>query len=158
MAGHEDHGVARKVWHEEGVKAMRVMATAAVLWFAALHAAALHAAPVQAAPVQAAPVHAAALQAAPLHAASLHAASLHAAALSDQDWAALRDRFVEEWFAINPTAAVAAGRHEFDGQVPDLTSTGYAARVALFRRYLDAARAVQAIAGSDDAYERDLLV
>jgi uncharacterized protein (DUF885 family) len=70
----------------------------------------------------------------------------------------LRDRFVEEWFAINPTAAVAAGRHEFDGQVPDLTSTGYAARVALFRRYLDAARAVQAIAGSDDAYERDLLV
>ncbi len=37
-------------------------------------------------------------------------------------------RFIEDYFKANPFFAVQAGRHEFDGQMPDLSAAGIAAR------------------------------
>lgn len=39
---------------------------------------------------------------------------------ADAEWAAGVDRFLEAHFAANPVAAVYAGRHAFDGRLPDL--------------------------------------
>jgi hypothetical protein len=44
-------------------------------------------------------------------------------------WAAQRDRFIEEYFKANPFEAVLAGRHEFDGRMPDLSAAGLAREV-----------------------------
>ncbi|MGI9246804.1 MAG: DUF885 domain-containing protein [Steroidobacteraceae bacterium] len=40
----------------------------------------------------------------------------------DADWQANVSRFIEAHFAANPVAAVYAGRHEFDGRLPDLSA------------------------------------
>ena len=37
-------------------------------------------------------------------------------------------RFIEDYFKANPFFAVQAGRHEFDGQMPDLSAGGIAAK------------------------------
>ncbi len=49
-------------------------------------------------------------------------ASVVRAASSNADaaWTVGVDRFLEAHFAVNPVAAVYAGRHEFDGRLPDL--------------------------------------
>jgi hypothetical protein len=47
-----------------------------------------------------------------------------------EPWADVRERFIEEYFHAQPELAVAAGRHEFDGQVEDLSAAGLAAEVA----------------------------
>ena len=61
-----------------------------------------------------------------------------------QSWTEYRDQFLESYFAANPTFAVRAGRHEFDGQLPDWTAEGIAAEItrlraekAKVRRYRD---------------------
>lgn len=41
-----------------------------------------------------------------------------------KDWDRFVARFLEEYFQFNPTYAVWAGRHEFDGQLPDLSGDG----------------------------------
>ena len=43
-------------------------------------------------------------------------------ARADAEWAAHVDRFLEAHFQANPVAAVYAGRHEFDGRLPDLSA------------------------------------
>lgn len=43
-------------------------------------------------------------------------------AAANAAWDAHVTRFIEDHFAANPAAAVVAGRHEFDGQLPDLTA------------------------------------
>jgi hypothetical protein len=49
-------------------------------------------------------------------------------------WPGFTARFLEEYFKANPFFAVEAGRHEFDGQMPDLSATGIAAEVNLLKR------------------------
>jgi Bacterial protein of unknown function (DUF885) len=44
-------------------------------------------------------------------------------------WATQRDRFIEEFFQAQPFDAVEAGRHEFDGKMPDLSAAGLAKEV-----------------------------
>lgn len=44
------------------------------------------------------------------------------AASADAAWAANVTRFLEAHFVANPVGAVYAGRHEFDGRLPDLSS------------------------------------
>ncbi len=41
-------------------------------------------------------------------------------------WAAQRDQFIEEYLRANPFFAVQSGRHEFDGQMADLSAAGIA--------------------------------
>lgn len=44
------------------------------------------------------------------------------AATADAEWKSSVDRFLEGHFRANPVSAVYAGRHEFDGQLPDLSA------------------------------------
>lgn len=52
-----------------------------------------------------------------------HATTLPAAAIN-VEWSKHLDTFIEEYFAANPSFAVGAGRHEFDGQLRDLSAAG----------------------------------
>ncbi|MGH8193552.1 MAG: DUF885 domain-containing protein [Woeseiaceae bacterium] len=75
------------------------------------------------------------------------------------DW----DTFVADWiqryFEFNPPAAVTAGRHEFDGQLPDFSEPRIAAAVQWLH---DSRQAAGAFAGAslkeDGRFERDYLL
>lgn len=43
-----------------------------------------------------------------------------------REWNRFVDNFIEGYFEANPTAAVYAGRHEYDGRLPDLSAAGLA--------------------------------
>jgi len=48
-------------------------------------------------------------------------------------WESFVEGFVEDYFELNPDMAVWAGRHEFDGRLPDWSPTGLQRMTALFR-------------------------
>jgi hypothetical protein len=85
------------------------------------------------------------------------AATPDASALSR--WDALVHDYIEQAFVDSPGMAVNAGRHEFDGKVPDLTRAGIAAMVSHLKKARDAARAF-APESLDDTrrFERDYLL
>jgi hypothetical protein len=59
------------------------------------------------------------------------------AAPLDASWDAHVTNYIESWFAANPSAAVYAGRHEFDGRLPDFSAGALdreAARLAAARK------------------------
>jgi hypothetical protein len=58
------------------------------------------------------------------------APSLADGASADAAWQAHVERFLEAHFQADPVAAVYAGRHEFDGRLPDLSAAGIARDVA----------------------------
>src|SRR5688572_20377330 len=45
------------------------------------------------------------------------------------EWTKFVDDYVESYFAANPDFAVAAGRHEFDGKIRDLSTEGVAKEI-----------------------------
>ena len=49
-------------------------------------------------------------------------------------WPAYATRFIEDYFKANPFFAAQAGRHEFDGQMPDLSAAGISREVARLQR------------------------
>jgi uncharacterized protein (DUF885 family) len=57
-------------------------------------------------------------------------APLAAAANADAAWRAHVERYVESHLEANPVEAVYAGRHEYDGRLPDLSAAGIARNVA----------------------------
>jgi hypothetical protein len=57
-----------------------------------------------------------------------------AAAAKPDPWPEFAARFLEDYFRANPFFAVQAGRHEFDGQMPDLSAAGIAREVARMRK------------------------
>jgi uncharacterized protein (DUF885 family) len=59
------------------------------------------------------------------------------AAPGDASWDAHVAKFIEDSFAANPTFAVYAGRHEFDGRLPDFSAAALGKEAAR----LEAARA-----------------
>ncbi|MEP6681250.1 MAG: DUF885 family protein, partial [Chloroflexota bacterium] len=70
-----------------------------------------------------------------------------------------QDAFFADFFRLYPVHATEAGNHEHDGEWPDLSAAGHAARLA----FLDAARADLAAADSatmtpDEAIDRDVLL
>ena len=81
-----------------------------------------------------------------------------AASQAQREWAAFRDGFIEDFFKAHPSFAVRAGRHEFDGQLPDWSATGIAAEVK--RLHEARARAGTFDAGLTHAqrFERDYLI
>jgi uncharacterized protein (DUF885 family) len=78
---------------------------------------------------------------------------------STSRWDAFVERFVADYFAANPDFAVNAGKHEFDGQLPDWSEDGLRKEIARLHAARD-----QALAFSDDEldkkqrFERDYLV
>ena len=81
------------------------------------------------------------------------------AVAAGQDWDRFVGTFMEAYFEAIPAAAVGVGRHEFDGRIPDLSSSGIAARSALFRRFRSQAEQFEATAlDRDRRFERDLMI
>src|SRR5262245_25478353 len=56
-------------------------------------------------------------------------------------WGSYRDEFIESYFKAHPTFAVNAGRHEFDGKLPDLSAAALHAEVARLHAERDRAAA-----------------
>jgi hypothetical protein len=66
-------------------------------------------------------------------AATMLALVLSAAATAaplDAAWDDHVSRYIESWFASNPSSAVYAGRHEFDGRLPDFSARALSAEAA----------------------------
>src|SRR5262245_47852487 len=74
-------------------------------------------------------------------------------------WPQVRDQLVEDYLRAHPAFAVVAGRHEYDGQLPDWSISGIAAEVERLHAARDRALAV-ADGGLDEAsrFERDNFV
>ena len=81
------------------------------------------------------------------------------AASSPSAWEKLAQEFIEATFAIDPVRAVREGRHEHDGELPDLSAAGITAQIEHYRAWRERARAFDPTELSRrDAFERELLV
>lgn len=58
------------------------------------------------------------------------ASGSRAPAESPDEWPVVRDEFIEDYFRAQPFFAAQAGRHEFDGQMPDLSTGGIEHEIA----------------------------
>jgi uncharacterized protein (DUF885 family) len=78
---------------------------------------------------------------------------------SSPAWGGLVDEYIESGFAYNPPQGVRAGRHEFDGQLPQLTRESFQKRIAQLRDLRERARAFD-VAGLDarQRFEREYLI
>jgi uncharacterized protein (DUF885 family) len=69
------------------------------------------------------------------------------------------DRFLDEFFALDPVAATAAGMHAHDGRWPDITEAGRYARLAFVDRWTTEFGAMEDPGLSpDERIDRDLLL
>ncbi|MBA3563255.1 MAG: DUF885 domain-containing protein [Gammaproteobacteria bacterium] len=67
--------------------------------------------------------------------------------------------YIERYFELNPPAGVTAGRHEFDGRLPDLSEAGIARAVQWLRDAQQRARGFGDDAlGERERFERDHLI
>lgn len=82
-----------------------------------------------------------------------------AAAAAPAAWTTFRDAFIEDELRDNPPFAVDAGRHEYDGGLPDWSKAGIAASNARLHAARDAAQKIGPL-GLDAAqlFERDYLL
>ena len=69
-------------------------------------------------------------------------------------WDRFADEFIEAYFDVLPTSGVWAGRHEYDGRLPEVSATGIARRVSVLRDF--AARAEREFPADSLAPEEDL--
>src|SRR5271165_3996398 len=53
-----------------------------------------------------------------------------APSLASQQWAKIANGFVDEYFTAQPFFAAQVGKHEFDGQLPDLSAHGIKREIA----------------------------
>ena len=82
---------------------------------------------------------------------------------SDEDqgtaWVDVRHTLVEEYLKAHPAFAVVAGRHEYDGQLPDWSASGIAAEIRRLHSARDRAMAISSDSLRDsDRFERDYFV
>jgi Bacterial protein of unknown function (DUF885) len=86
-------------------------------------------------------------------------ASSSPALVESPGWSKFVNDYVEATFKAQPFFAVYAGRHEFDGQMPDLSRAGIDAEVMRLRAARSAALAINSASMSDaQKFERDYLV
>jgi hypothetical protein len=72
------------------------------------------------------------------------------------EWPMLRDAFIEEYLKAQPFFAAQAGRHEYDGQMPDLSAAGIAHEIARLHAAREQIGAVDpAELRTDQRFERD---
>lgn len=76
-----------------------------------------------------------------------------------ESWQAFIDDYVEAYLAAHPAQAVTAGRHEFDGLLPDWSRAGIAAEIARLHAARQAALGFgSAELGPRGEYQRDYLL
>jgi hypothetical protein len=81
-----------------------------------------------------------------------------ALAASTNGWASFRDDFLDAYFKANPSFAVSAGRHEFDGQLPDWSAAGIAQQISRLHAAHERALAFKDQTLNDaERFERDSL-
>lgn len=79
-----------------------------------------------------------------------------AASTANPDWTKFMDDFVEWYLKANPTEAVYAGRHEFDGMLPNLSAGAIQDHILELKDRLAAARAFDpATLDHDQRFERE---
>jgi uncharacterized protein (DUF885 family) len=79
-----------------------------------------------------------------------------AAPTAADTWPGLRDRFIEDYFKAQPLFAAQNGRHEFDGQMPDLSGDGIKREIARLHAAREQIAAVDAAAlKPEQAFERE---
>lgn len=74
-----------------------------------------------------------------------------------QNWKNFVDNFIESYFAFNPTFAVNAGRHDFDGKFPDWSAAGFQKQIAWLKKSRNEAINFKNF-NSADNFERDYLI
>jgi hypothetical protein len=75
-----------------------------------------------------------------------------------QEWATFRDEFIEAYLKAHPALAVNAGRHEYDGQLPDWSAAGIAAEIKREHEARDRAKSFDAGLTDAQRFERDNLL
>lgn len=74
-------------------------------------------------------------------------------------WQAFTDRFIEDYFRLNPSFAVYQGRHEYDGVLADWTTDGIAAQIAFLKNTIAVAQKMDAAQmTAEERFERDYLI
>ena len=77
----------------------------------------------------------------------------------DSSWDSLQEEFIEGLFEVDPASAVDAGRHDFDGKLPDWSSEGLARAAAFLKGSRERAKAFGTNRLNDQQqFERDYLV
>jgi uncharacterized protein (DUF885 family) len=75
------------------------------------------------------------------------------------NWASVRDTLIEDYLKAHPVFAVVAGRHQYDGRLPDWSAAGIAAEIRRLHAARDRATSVPDRALNDtDRFERDYFV
>jgi Bacterial protein of unknown function (DUF885) len=74
------------------------------------------------------------------------------------DWDQYLNGYLENYFAVHPDLAVTAGRHEFDGKLPDLSKEGNDREIARLHSEHDRAVAFDKGLSDTQRFERDYLV
>ena len=75
------------------------------------------------------------------------------------DWAGFRDKFIADWFKLDPANAVYQGKHEFDGKLPDWSAAGLQAQSDFLRGAIAEAKRFDAAKLSEaDRFERQYLI
>ena len=91
--------------------------------------------------------------------ASKPAATAPATAAAPDRWPEFAAEFIESYFRADPYFAVQAGRHEFDGQMPDWSAGGIAAEVARLHAVRTPAESFDTAALSDsERLEREIVL
>ena len=74
-------------------------------------------------------------------------------------WASFRDDFLTTYFKMDPPLAVSAGRHEFDGELPDWSAAGIARQIRTLHAERERALTFKdAALSAGERFERDSLV
>ncbi|MFQ5679827.1 MAG: DUF885 family protein [Gemmatimonadota bacterium] len=85
--------------------------------------------------------------------------SPRAARSVDPRWRAFADRYLREYFEWEPTAAVEAGLHEFDGRLPDWSEDGLRRRTAWLKGVRESAGSFEPTdLSAPEAFERSYLL
>ncbi|MBY0283070.1 MAG: DUF885 domain-containing protein [Sphingomonas sp.] len=75
------------------------------------------------------------------------------------DWAGFRDKFIADWFTLDPANAVYQGKHDFDGKLPDWSAAGLKAQSDFLRGAIGEAKRFDAAKLSEaDRFERQYLI
>jgi hypothetical protein len=75
------------------------------------------------------------------------------------DWNRYVEQFIEDWFRSHPDTAVNAGRHEYDGKLPDWSADGIRKEIARLKQERERARGFREDAlDQRQRLERDYLI
>src|SRR5262245_6388054 len=83
----------------------------------------------------------------------------NSAAADKPDWDAFVAKYIDEYFAENPTFAVYQGKHEYDGRLPDWSEEGLKKQIDFLRGKREKAAAFKdADLDERQRFERDYLI